>query len=167
MRVRALRPAPRRRSLRTAQKNRSFDAVGFSSAVLRVSSFSPRDPLRWACAGAPCSRSDSGRFFCTTLPRKRNLRAQVPFAMISVPGGTGDIRCAYGGTDIISHLRSKYIIRHQPYIISRHRYNIISRSEKRPPIEPSVFISPSPKPRRECRRRISCSLLQYPYGNAM
>ena len=166
MRVRALRPAPRRRSLRTAQKNRSFDAVGFSSAVLRVSSFSPRDPLRWACAGAHVPALTVG-VFCTTLPRKRNLRAQVPFAMISVPGGTGDIRCAYGGTDIISHLRSKYIIPHQPYIISRQRYNIISQSEKRPPIEPSVFISPSPKTRRECRRRTSCSLLQYPYGNAM
>ena len=52
--------------------------------------------------------------FSSTCASKRHLRKQVPFAMISVPGGTGDIcsandirfaddiRCAYEGTDIIS-----------------------------------------------------------------
>lgn len=54
--------------------------------------------------------------FYTTLPAKGTASA-VPFAMISVPGGTGDIcfandirfaddmRCAYKGTDIISCCR--------------------------------------------------------------
>ncbi len=51
MQVRVLLPAPRRRSLRTAQKRQALDASAFSSAVLRVSSFSPRDPLRWARVG--------------------------------------------------------------------------------------------------------------------
>ena len=45
--------SPRRRSLRTAQKNQSLKAAGFSSAVLRVSFFSPCNPLRWACMGFP------------------------------------------------------------------------------------------------------------------
>jgi hypothetical protein len=61
--------------------------------------------------------------------------------MKSVPLGTGDIpygydicfaddiRFAYVGTDIISYLRSKYIMRHLPYIISRDRY-IIEKSAK-------------------------------------
>ena len=56
--------------------------------------------------------------------------------MISVPVGTGDIAGAmisasqmiYAsrmvGTDIISYLQSKYIIRRKPYIISRQRYII-------------------------------------------
>ena len=59
--------------------------------------------------------------------------------MISVPGGTGDIANAMisasqmiyasrmKGTDIISCLRSKYITRHKPYIISRQRYIIESK----------------------------------------
>ena len=38
--------------LRTAQKKQSLLAAAFSSTVLRCSSFSPRDPLRWARAGA-------------------------------------------------------------------------------------------------------------------
>jgi len=56
--------------------------------------------------------------------------------MISVPFGTGDIPCGYDiccaddirfaheGTDIISYLHRKYIIRQKPYIISRQRYII-------------------------------------------
>ena len=56
--------------------------------------------------------------------------------MISVPDGTGDIANAmisasqmiYAsrmmGADIISYLRSKYIMRRQPYIISHKRYII-------------------------------------------
>ena len=43
----------RRRSLRTAQKKQSLSAAAFSSTVLRVSSFSPSNPLRWASMGAP------------------------------------------------------------------------------------------------------------------
>ena len=42
----------RRRSLRTAQKKQALIASAFSSAVLRVSSFSPSNPLRWASMGA-------------------------------------------------------------------------------------------------------------------
>ena len=49
--VRLRLPAPRRRTLRTAQKNQSLAAAGFSSAVLRGASFSPRDPLCWARVG--------------------------------------------------------------------------------------------------------------------
>jgi len=56
--------------------------------------------------------------------------------MISVPCGTGDIANAMisasqmiyasrmKGTDIISYLQRKYIIRRKPYIISRKRYII-------------------------------------------
>ena len=59
--------------------------------------------------------------------------------MISIPFGTGDIPCgydicfaddmrfAYIGTDNISYLRSKYIMRNLLYIISRKRY-IIEKS---------------------------------------
>ena len=55
------------------------------------------------------------------------------FSMISVPYGTGDIAEAMisalqmiyasrmKGTDIISYLRSRYIMRRKPYIISRQR----------------------------------------------
>ena len=50
--VRLRLPAPRRRTLRTAQKNQSLAAAGFSSAVLRGASFSPRDPLCWARVGS-------------------------------------------------------------------------------------------------------------------
>ena len=54
---------PRRRSLRTAQKTQSLPAAGFSSAVLRVSSFPHRSALRW---DPRLSRSQSGResFLC-------------------------------------------------------------------------------------------------------
>ena len=45
--------SPRRRSLRTAQKNQSLKTAGFSSAVLRVSSFSPLDPLRGSRGETP------------------------------------------------------------------------------------------------------------------
>ena len=59
------------------------------------------------------------------------------FTMISVPVGTGDIAdtmisasqmiyaSRMNGTDVISYLRSKYIMRRQPYIISHQRYIII------------------------------------------
>ena len=59
--------------------------------------------------------------------------------MISVPVGTGDIADAMisasqmiyasrmKGTDIISCLRSKYIIQHKLYIISHKRYIIENR----------------------------------------
>ncbi len=76
-----------------------------------------------------------------------------PFAMISVPCETGDIPCgydiccaddirfAYEGTDIISCLRSKYIMRRQPYIILHKRYIMISHLSKKIPA----------KARRLCR----------------
>ena len=60
--------------------------------------------------------------------------------MISVPCGTDDIADAMisasqmiyasrmKGTDIISYLRSKYIMRRKPYIISHRRYIIENRN---------------------------------------
>ena len=41
-----------------------------------------------------------------------------------------DIRFAYKGTDIISYLQSKYIIRRQPYIILRKQYIVEKHIEK-------------------------------------
>ena len=68
-------------------------------------------------------------------PRKKHLLRQVLFSMISVPYGTDDISSIryplsaddiclrhMNGTDIISCLRRKYIIRRKPYIILRQQY---------------------------------------------
>ena len=68
-------------------------------------------------------------------PRKKHLLRQVLFSMISVPYGTDDISSIWyplsaddiclrhmNGTDIISCLRRKYIIRRKPYIILRQQY---------------------------------------------
>ena len=68
-------------------------------------------------------------------PLKKASTLSVLFSMISVPYGTGDISLIWyplsaddiclrhiRGTDIISCLRSKYIIRRKPYIILRQQY---------------------------------------------
>ena len=76
--VRVRPPAPRRCTLRTAQKNQSLSAVGFSSTVLRGASFSPRDPLCWARAGPPfpCQRT---AFFAQPFPKGFRAIAREPF----------------------------------------------------------------------------------------
>ena len=71
---------PRRRSLRTAQRKQSLDAAAFSSAVLRVSSFSPRDPLRWARVGPPFR----GYCYDTHTNKERTLESVLFFFSLRV-----------------------------------------------------------------------------------
>ena len=79
-------------------------------------------------------------------PRKKHLLRQVLFSMISVPYGTDDISSIWyplssddiclrhmKGTDIISGLRSKYIIRRKPYIILRQQYIMMHKAYIRRP----------------------------------
>ena len=74
-------------------------------------------------------------------PRKKHLLWQVLFSMISVPYGTDDISSIWyplsaddiclrhmNGTDIISCLRRKYIIRRKPYIILRQQYIMMHKA---------------------------------------
>ena len=81
-----------------------------------------------------------------SAPRKKHLLRQVLFSMISVPYGTDDISTIWyplsaddiclrhmNGTDIISCLLRKYIIRRKPYIILRQQYIMMHKAYiKRP-----------------------------------
>ncbi len=49
---------------------------------------------------------------------------------------------AYEGTDIISYLQSKYIMRRQPHIISHQRY-IIEKTQQITPTPGFDFVLPS------------------------